>query len=76
MSVVFLLIVTPLASFFLVGCLVKYAPRAKLLDVPNLRSSHQIPTPLGGGVVIMLVVVVIMGLGLLVQLMMFLMEVH
>ena len=57
MSVVFLLIVTPLASFFLVGCLVKYAARAKLLDVPNLRSSHQIPTPLGGGVVIVLVVV-------------------
>ncbi len=57
MSVVFLLIATPLASFFLVGCLVKYAARAKLLDIPNLRSSHQIPTPLGGGVVIVLVVV-------------------
>lgn len=57
MSVFFFLIVTLLASFFFVGCLVKYAPHAKLLDVPNVRSSHQIPTPLGGGIIIVVVVI-------------------
>lgn len=55
---------------FAVGCLSalltlllrRYALRARLLDVPNARSSHSVPTPRGGG----LAVVVAFSLGLLV----------
>ena len=55
--------------FFLVGALAAataaalltrryrdYALRKQLLDVPNARSSHAVPTPRGGGVAIVLVV--------------------
>jgi Fuc2NAc and GlcNAc transferase len=33
-----------------VGLALRYARRAGLLDVPNYRSSHSIPTPRGGGI--------------------------
>jgi UDP-N-acetylmuramyl pentapeptide phosphotransferase/UDP-N-acetylglucosamine-1-phosphate transferase len=39
-----------------VGIFVRWAARARLLDVPNARSSHRIPTPRGGGIVIVVVV--------------------
>lgn len=44
-----------LVVFFLCSCLLTalcrlYALRVKMLDVPNARSSHTIPTPRGGGV--------------------------
>ncbi len=38
----------------LVPVLVKYAVNRNLLDVPNLRSSHEVPTPRLGGVAIIL----------------------
>jgi Fuc2NAc and GlcNAc transferase len=34
------------------GLMRRYALRRKLLDVPNVRSSHSVPTPRGGGVAI------------------------
>jgi Fuc2NAc and GlcNAc transferase len=43
-----------LGAFFIsvvgVGIALRYARRAGLLDVPNHRSSHSIPTPRGGGI--------------------------
>ncbi|WP_460137205.1 MraY family glycosyltransferase [Pseudomonas sp. S1_E04] len=47
----FLLIVL-LISLLLTGLLRRYAISRKLIDVPNARSSHSIPTPRGGGVAI------------------------
>jgi Fuc2NAc and GlcNAc transferase len=36
------------------GSMRKYALRGNLIDIPNVRSSHQSPTPRGGGVAIVL----------------------
>ncbi|MGK8939937.1 MraY family glycosyltransferase [Stutzerimonas stutzeri] len=43
------------ASFLLTAALRAYALRRSLIDVPNARSSHSIPTPRGGGVSIVVV---------------------
>jgi len=43
MAMVFLL------SLVLTWCLRRYALIRKIVDIPNARSSHQIPTPRGGG---------------------------
>lgn len=37
------------ASFLLTGCVRRYALSRSLLDIPGNRSSHQVPTPRGGG---------------------------
>ena len=42
-------------SAMLTGLLRRYALNSQLLDIPNARSSHSIPTPRGGGVSIVLV---------------------
>lgn len=39
-----------LCSFLLTGLCRLYALRIQMLDIPNARSSHTIPTPRGGGV--------------------------
>ena len=39
-------------SLFLTAALRKYALARSLVDVPNARSSHSIPTPRGGGVAV------------------------
>jgi len=49
-----LLPVVLVLSLLLTGALRKYALARSLLDVPNARSSHQLPTPRGGGVAIVL----------------------
>lgn len=41
-------------SFILTAFLRRYALSQSLLDVPNMRSSHSVPTPRGGGVAIVL----------------------
>ncbi|WP_036232438.1 MraY family glycosyltransferase [Marinobacterium litorale] len=46
-----------LSAWLLTGAVLRYAQRA-LLDMPGERSSHQVPTPRGGGVSIVLVVLV------------------
>lgn len=51
-------------SFFLTGVMRRYALSRSLLDIPNARSSHVMPTPRGGGVAI--VVTFLLALGLLV----------
>jgi Fuc2NAc and GlcNAc transferase len=50
-------------SLLLTRWMRRVAPARGLLDVPNARSSHQIPTPRGGGVAI--VAASILGFGLL-----------
>jgi len=44
------------SSFLLVACIRNWALRRNLLDLPNERSSHTIPTPRGGGLAIVMVV--------------------
>ena len=45
-------------SCFLVGLFRKYAIKKDLLDHPNLRSSHLVPTPRGGGVVFPILLII------------------
>lgn len=54
MSVIVLLGTVLAASILATGLLRRYALRRNLLDVPNDRSSHRMPTPRGGGVAIVL----------------------
>jgi Fuc2NAc and GlcNAc transferase len=49
----FLLMVFAIA-FVLTAILRSYALKRNVLDIPNARSSHQVPTPRGGGVAIVL----------------------
>lgn len=52
-----------LLSFGLVYCFRRYALKQGLLDCPNERSSHQLPTPKGGGVVcVFLWSIIVVGL--------------
>lgn len=49
-----LLLLVTLLALVLTGLLRRYALASSLLDVPNARSSHSVPTPRGGGVAIVL----------------------
>lgn len=57
------------ASLLLTWCLRHYALARSLMDIPNGRSSHSVPTPRGGGVAIVLTflfalpVIVLLGWG-------------
>ena len=44
-----------LLSAGITGLMKVYAQRANLLDIPNQRSSHQVATPRGGGLSIVIV---------------------
>lgn len=48
------------AAFVLTAALRQYALRRQLMDVPNARSSHVVPTPRGGGLAIVVVVVALL----------------
>ena len=53
------------ASWLLTALVRRYALHSQLLDLPNERSSHTVPTPRGGGVAIVvsfLVLALVMGL--------------
>jgi Fuc2NAc and GlcNAc transferase len=43
-----------LLSLAMTGALRRYALKNSLIDVPNVRSSHSVPTPRGGGVAIVI----------------------
>ncbi|MCE5362879.1 MraY family glycosyltransferase [Pseudomonas anguilliseptica] len=47
-----LCIITLIAVFLVTGLLRRYALSRSLIDIPNSRSSHSVPTPRGGGVAI------------------------
>jgi len=55
-----LIVAAFVAAFGLTAVLRRYALRRQLLDVPNGRSSHIVPTPRGGGVAIVAVVVALL----------------
>src|SRR5688572_3617759 len=50
----FYLLLIGFIAFALTGLLRKYALARSLVDIPNARSSHSVPTPRGGGVAIVL----------------------
>lgn len=50
-------------SLLATGLLRRYALSASLMDVPNARSSHTVPTPRGGGVAIVLSFLILLPLG-------------
>ncbi|QQZ40465.1 glycosyltransferase family 4 protein [Pseudomonas sp. SK3(2021)] len=54
MSYVWFIPVIGGVSFLLTAALRKYALFRSLIDIPNARSSHSVPTPRGGGVAIVL----------------------
>lgn len=54
MSIWWLLPVLAGVSLLLTGVLLRYSLAHSLVDVPNARSSHAVPTPRGGGVAIVL----------------------
>lgn len=49
------LVVAAVASWVLTGLLRRYALKRNVLDIPNERSSHTLPTPRGGGVSFVLI---------------------
>jgi Fuc2NAc and GlcNAc transferase len=51
------------AAFLFTGLIRRYALRSNLIDIPNRRSSHTLPTPRGGGMAI--VAVFSIGIGVL-----------
>lgn len=46
---------TTVASFAFTAMLRRYALNKSLMDIPNSRSSHSVPTPRGGGVAVVVV---------------------
>jgi Fuc2NAc and GlcNAc transferase len=54
MSIWWLLPAVVGVSLFMTGALRRYALARSLMDIPNARSSHSVPTPRGGGVAIVL----------------------
>ena len=54
MSNVLIAAVVFIAAFVLTWVLRRYALASSLMDIPNERSSHSVPTPRGGGVAIVL----------------------
>lgn len=54
MTLSFLLPLVICLSFVLTGGLRRYALARSIIDIPNARSSHRVPTPRGGGVAIVL----------------------
>lgn len=54
MSNVLIAAIVFIAAFILTWVLRRYALASSLMDIPNERSSHSVPTPRGGGVAIVL----------------------
>lgn len=52
MNMWWLLPAAAVVALFLTGALRRYALARSLIDIPNARSSHVVPTPRGGGVAI------------------------
>jgi len=54
MDTMFLLIVLVVLSFILTWIIRRFANKLNIVDIPNNRSSHEKPTPRGGGLAIVL----------------------
>lgn len=59
LAIALILIVIVLVSAALTAALRHYAVRRSLMDIPNARSAHTIPTPRGGGLAIVICVLAI-----------------
>lgn len=57
MVYVYIFLVVAFLSFMATLAVYKYANSRSLMDIPNTRSSHTVPTPRGGGVAIVLVTI-------------------
>ena len=57
---IWLIVVAGLASWWMTSVLRRYALSRSLLDIPNARSSHTLPTPRGGGLSFVVAVLVAM----------------
>ncbi len=57
-----MLLLSALITFILVGIMVFVARRFGLVDIPGARSSHSIPTPTGAGVALILALWLVSGL--------------
>ncbi len=55
MNLIWILLVAGSTSWLLTGYIRRYALSKSILDVPNERSSHSVPTPRGGGGAIIIV---------------------
>ncbi len=55
---IYVFLIALVASVVATGLMRRYALRANLLDIPNQRSSHQVVTPRGGGLAIVIVFLV------------------
>lgn len=68
---IWILLPALIAASILTGVIRRYALSANLLDIPNQRSSHAMPTPRGGGLAIVIVFLLglplLSGMGLLTQ---------
>jgi len=51
---IWLYIIIIISSFIITGIYRKIAIKKSILDIPNIRSSHSVPTPIGGGVAIVI----------------------
>ena len=65
MTIWFVFAAVLLVSLLLTWVLRRYALSRSLMDIPNGRSSHSVPTPRGGGVAIVLTYLVVLVLGAL-----------
>lgn len=63
-AVVFVPVLAFLSGLIITYLVRRYALNGALLDIPNIRSSHAVPTPRGGGLAIPIVVVAVVGMGL------------
>ena len=65
MNPLFILPISTCLTLILTGVLRHYALKRSLMDIPNERSSHSLPTPRGGGVsvvVVFLLLLILLGL--------------
>lgn len=57
-----------IVTFFLTALLRVYALKRNVIDLPNVRSSHQIPTPRGGGVAFVIIFLIFAPLMVVIKL--------
>ena len=63
MLIIFILLVAFLSTYLITYLIRQYALNTNLLDIPNERSSHEVPTPRGGGLSVVIVFLIsILGL--------------
>ncbi|TFW38967.1 glycosyl transferase, partial [Pseudomonas putida] len=61
---IWLIVLATVASCLMTAVLRRYALSRSLLDIPNARSSHTLPTPRGGGLAFVVAfLAALLGLG-------------